>query len=185
MEQKYTSFAAIPQFTRPGGYEVDYPLDRLVQAIKQFEQEEGLQLNPDFQRGHVWTEQQQIAYVEYLLRGGRSGRHLYFNYPSWRTPVPKGAYDEFVCVDGLQRLTAIRRFIENEIPVFGSYYREYTDSLHLTMMTLRVNINDLDSKEKVLRWYLEMNSGGTPHSDAEIQRVRQMLCEEQAAGERG
>ena len=29
-------------------------------------EEMGLELNPDFQRGHVWTEQQQIAFLEYL-----------------------------------------------------------------------------------------------------------------------
>ena len=27
-----------------------------------------LDLDPDFQRGYVWTEAQQIAYVEYILR---------------------------------------------------------------------------------------------------------------------
>jgi hypothetical protein len=28
----------------------------------------GLQLNPEFQRGNVWTEEQQIKYIEYRLR---------------------------------------------------------------------------------------------------------------------
>ncbi|MEN1986518.1 PTS glucose transporter subunit IIA [Paenibacillus sp. ES5-4] len=28
-------------------------------------------------------------------------------------------------IDGLQRLTAIRRFINGEIPVFGSYIHEF------------------------------------------------------------
>ena len=39
----------------------------------------GLQLNPEFQRGHVWTEEQQIAWVEYYLRGGKSGNTIYLN----------------------------------------------------------------------------------------------------------
>ena len=32
----------------------------------------GLQFNPDFQRGHVWTEGQQIAFMEFLLKGGKT-----------------------------------------------------------------------------------------------------------------
>ena len=42
-------------------------LDRLIN-------EEGLQLNPDFQRGHVWTEDQQVKFLEFILRGGKTGR---------------------------------------------------------------------------------------------------------------
>lgn len=175
MPDKYTLFKEIPQFTRPGGYEVDYPLPNLVIWVEQSIREEGLQMEPDFQRGHVWTEAQQIAFIEFLLRGGRSGRVLYLNNPSWRIQVESGAYNDFVCVDGLQRYTAIRRFIQNEIQVFGSYYKEYTDQLSISLNTMRVNINTLPTKAAVLRWYLEMNAGGTPHDVSELSRVRAML----------
>jgi hypothetical protein len=70
-------------------------------------------MNPDFQRGHVWTEEQQIAYVEYLLKGGMSGRTFYFNKPSWKNKDTINGYDDFVCVDGLQRTTAIEKFLNN------------------------------------------------------------------------
>ena len=175
--EKITRFRDIPQFTRAGGYEVDYALEYLVKQFAEFEKEEGLQMMPDFQRGHVWTEQQQIAYIEFILRGGRSGKVIYLNNPSWHHQVKEGAYNDFVIVDGLQRVTAIRRFINNEIKVFGSYYKEFTDTLGINT-TVRVNINDLPTKAAVLKWYLEMNSGGTPHSDSEINRVQQMLEEE-------
>ena len=36
-------------------------------------------LKPDFQREHVWTKEQQIAYLEYRFKGGRSGDTIYFN----------------------------------------------------------------------------------------------------------
>lgn len=176
---KYTQFRDIPQLTQRGNYEVDYQLDYLVREIERMVQEEGLQLNPDFQRGHVWTEEQQIAYIQFLLQGGQSGRTLYLNCPSWHFPVKEGSYDDFVCVDGLQRYTAIKRFITNEIPVFGSYYREFTDSLRISRNTIRVNINDLKSKKQVLQWYLEMNGGGTPHSSEELDRVRGLWEKEQ------
>ena len=89
---------------------------------------------------------------------------------TWHNAVPDGAYDDFVCVDGLQRITAILRFLGNEFPAFGSYYREFEDRLSITN-TVRVHVNDLKSKKEVLTWYIEMNAGGTPHSKEEIDRV--------------
>lgn len=175
--RKITAFRDIPKFTRDGSYAVDYPIDRLVKWIEEEQETAGLQLNPDFQRGHVWTVSQQIAYMEFLLRGGKTGRVLYFNCPSWHRPVPDGAYNDYVCVDGLQRITAITRFIHNEIPAFGSYYSEFTDSPRVIEDTMRVNINDLKSKREVLQWYIDMNAGGTPHTPAEIARVQQLLQE--------
>lgn len=172
---KITQFRDIPKFTRSGSYEVDYPIHSLVKWIEEEQREMGLQLNPDFQRGHVWTEEQQIEYVKFILRGGKTGRIFYFNFPSWHREVPKGAYNDYVCVDGLQRITALTRFIRNEIPVFGSYYKEYTDSPRMVEDTLRVNINDLKTKKEVLQWYIDMNAGGTPHTKAEIERVQMMM----------
>ena len=115
------------------------------------------------------------SYIEFLLRGGKTGRDLYFNCPGWQTQVPEGAYNEYVCVDGLQRLTAIQRFVGNELRVFGNLFSEFTGYLRTDQDNLRVHINDLKTKEEVLRWYLEMNSGGTPHAQKELRRVSEML----------
>ena len=173
--KKYTSFKEIPQFTRDGSYAVDVPLNRVSRWVAKEQEELGLELNPEFQRGHVWTKRQQVAYMEFLLRGGRTGRDFYFNYPSMHIQVPDGAYNAYVCVDGLQRLTAIQKFFGNELKVFSSFFREYTDCIRISMNCIRVHVNDLKTEEEVLRWYIEMNSGGTPHSKAEIARVKALL----------
>ena len=133
-------------------------------------------MNPDFQRGHVWTEQQQIAFIEYFLKGGKSGKVIYFNHPHW------GRYQEndmnMVCVDGLQRLTAIRRFINDEIRAFGGLYSEFEDTPRMIKNGIKFNVNDLQTKAEVLQWYLDMNYTGTPHTEEELDRVRKLLEEE-------
>jgi len=96
-------FRDIPQFTKGGSYEVNIPLQFLEKNINSFV-DEGLQLVPDFQRGRVWTEDQQIAFVEYFFRGGESGRVIYFNDPNWSYPDPNSDYKDFVLVDGLQKI---------------------------------------------------------------------------------
>lgn len=168
-------FRDIPQFISDGSYRVDMPMEYLVDWIRQSVEEDGLQLCPDFQRGHVWTEEQQIKFLEFIFQGGKSGRILYFNDPCWHRVRTKEGYNDFVCVDGLQRITAIQRFLNDEIRVFGFLYSDFEGKTDLMRHGMVVNINDLKTKREVLQWYIQMNAGGTPHSPEEIQRVQKLM----------
>lgn len=170
-------FSDIPQFTSHGSWECNYSLVSFVKFIEDAEREEGLDMNPDFQRGHVWTEDQQIKYIEFLLRGGKTARVIYLNNSSWNKVSAKSANDTYVCVDGLQRATAIKRFVKNEIRVFGLLFNEFEGSPRM-MQGVLINVNDLKTRKEVLQWYLEFNSGGTVHSEEEINRVKELLVKE-------
>ena len=168
-------FSEIPQFlTNRANYHVDVGFKYFSKTIQDYIDEFGLILNPEFQRGHVWTEEQQERYIEYVLRGGTSGKEIYFNKPSWHCKA-KTDYDDFVCVDGLQRITAIMRFQVNEIKAFGLHYNEFEGDTREITTRLSIYINDLQYEKDVLQWYIEMNEGGTPHTKEEIQRVKDML----------
>ena len=71
--KKIVRFADISKFTRDGNYQVDMDIRRVPEWIENEQKEMGLQLNPNFQRGHVWTEEQQVTWLEFFLRGGKSG----------------------------------------------------------------------------------------------------------------
>lgn len=174
---KITRFKDIPKFTRFGCYEVNVPLESIPNQIREWQKNKlhYLQLCPDFHRGYVWTETQQVAYMEYLFRGGNASKIIYFNMPSWLSDR-KYDYDDFVCVDGLQRLTSVLKFMNNEIPIFGNYFREFDDGIP-TDVDLLFNINNLKTKKEVLQWYVDMNAGGTPHTNGEIEKVRKMIQE--------
>jgi uncharacterized protein with ParB-like and HNH nuclease domain len=173
----------IKQFTEVGNYEPTVGLKYLEKTLKEFEEDCGLELNPDFQRGNVWTEEQQIAYLEFYLRGGKTARVIYFNCPFFVKGSLKdyrnGKYEmPMVCVDGLQRLTALLKMIRGEIKVFGIYIQEFEDyDILMRGLNIRININNLQTKKEVLQWYLDFNQGGTVHSDEELIRVRKMLEE--------
>ena len=169
-------FSEIPQLTGEGNYEVNIFLEFLEKHIEDYKENYGLDLNPDFQRGHVWSEEQQISFVEFFLSGGVTGRIIYFNHPGWMT----GFKGDFVIVDGKQRLNALLRFLKGEIKVFGYYIHEFEGKLRQARanMNLKFNINNLKTKKEVLKWYLEFNEGGTPHTEAELDKVRKMLEEE-------
>lgn len=171
-------FRDIIQYTRQGQWEVDYSIEKLVEQIDKWVNEEDLELCPDFQRGHVWTEEQQVAYIMHILRGGTSGKTIFLNNPNWQEHRSY-TYTDFVCVDGLQRITAIKRFINNEIKVFEHYYKDFTGTLRI-YHNIKVNINNLKTKKEVLQWYIEMNEGGTPHTKEEIDKVKELISIEEA-----
>jgi hypothetical protein len=131
-----------------------------------------LNLNPDFQRAHVWTPDQQIAYCEYILQGGTSGKELYFNCPGFQSGSSRGPY---VIVDGKQRLEAVRRFMRSEIPAFGHLRTEYSDAPGMLTARFSWNIAEIETRAEVLEWYLNFNAGGTVHTSAELEKVRALL----------
>lgn len=169
-------FTDIPQLlTNKANYKVDVGFKYFSKTINQYIEEYGLILNPEFQRGHVWTEEQQEKYIEYVLRGGTSGKEIFFNKPSWHCKA-KTEYDDFVCVDGLQRITAIMKLQANELKVFGLYYNEFEGDPRQVTTRISIRINDLQYEKDVLQCYIEMNEGGTPNTKEEIQKVKEMVA---------
>lgn len=164
------TFGDIPQFTRPAAYSVDIGWDYLPDYYAHAVLDGKLNVSPDFQRGYVWTSEQKVRYVEFILQGGMTGRDIYTNCPDWHI----GGRTDYVLVDGKQRLDAVLGFLNNEFPIFGgNYRRDYTGPMPL-VANFRWHVNQLKTRDEVLQWYIDLNRGGTVHSDEEIDRVRAM-----------
>lgn len=172
-------FKDIPQFTRDGNYRVNVSWNYLEEALAGYQDRKGtacLDLEPDFQRGHVWKESNQRAFVEHVLRGGMGSKEIRFNCTGWM----KDFRGPFVIVDGKQRLEAARKFLRNELKVFGHYFKEFTGSIRMVKTDFIFNINDLETRKEVLQWYLDINTGGVVHTPEEIQKVRDLLAKEES-----
>ena len=153
-------------------YRISVSLDYMKETLSRYVKNYSLELQPDFQRVHVWNDRQREEYVSYILRGGISGLEIYFNCPGWMHTF-KGP---MVLVDGLQRITAVTKFLNDEIKVFGCKYSEFEGRAG-TSVALYFNINDLSNRREVLKWYLDLNSG-VAHAPEELDRVRRLLVEE-------
>lgn len=155
-------------------YHVTVPWSYLEDKIATERLDTKIDLDPDFQRAHVWTEAQQIAYVEYILRGGTSGKSIYFNCVGWMDDF-RGPYE---IVDGKQRLEAVRSFMRGDIPAFGYKKFEYEDRLDTCVAYFDWNIAKLGTRVEVLEWYLAFNQGGTQHTRKELDKVQKLLEQE-------
>jgi hypothetical protein len=175
---KITRYVDIPSFTRWPAWTCHAPWTSIFAQLEDIGGEGGLDLSPDFQREHVWSEEQQVRYVEFCLRGGRSSRDVLFNCVTWNAGVGQAA--PAVLVDGKQRLEAVRRFLKDEIRVFGSLRSEFEGKLSNLRDSayFKIYVNDLPTRADVLRWYLDLNDGGVVHTREEIDRVRELLRQE-------
>ena len=172
-------FSAIPQFTKTANYHVDISWSFLEKSLEDWSKDYGLELEPDFQRAHVWDKKRQSAFVEFVLRGGKSSQELYFNSPAFGRRDRKVELPEtIVLVDGLQRVTAVLGFLNNKVKAFGYYRNEFKDELHWIHHRFSVNVNDLGSRAEVLQWYIDLNAGGVAHTDEEIEKVKALLKKE-------
>ena len=149
--------------------------------------EEGMydfDLNPDYQRGPVWSEHQQRRYIGHCLTGGESPP-IYIYRDRYKNDVPQEV------VDGQQRLRAIYAFIGGQIPaeVYSKgtwvelWWKDF-DEIDRRSMHLNAKVSFGEwSREDRLRFYLRLNSGGVTHPTEELDRVRTMLLRETGQSE--
>jgi len=167
---------------RTAKWSADYRWDTLERSVTKLGNDYGsLELNPDFQRGHVWTQSQQVYFIENCLRGvvAASGYLLQFNCADFSdegadSDLPSGLQ----CVDGLQRYTAVTEFVKGNIKPFGLAADELAGTCFSPKrMYMKIAIHDFTRRADLLEHYLALNAGGTPHSAEEIERVRGLLAE--------
>lgn len=117
---------------------------------------------PPWQRGFVWTKEQDIAFIESLWKGVPVGT---FSYVQNNCDVTDG-----YLIDGQQRIYALEKYIKGEFPVFGYYYDEVTvvDKRFFAFSTSFPCYIVSSSDETFLKEYYNlMNFGGTSHNKDE------------------
>jgi hypothetical protein len=177
---------AIIRPLRTAQYEVDHEWSRITTALQTYGEDYGmLDMNPDFQRGHVWTPDQQQHFIENVLRGviSTAGFLVQFNCPNWEMAddgyqgdLPRGVQ----CIDGLQRITAVQDFLDGKVRPFGlgvDDLKSSSFSIKSGRFRFRLAMHNFKMRAELLQHYLDLNAGGTPHGASEIDRVRGLLLE--------
>jgi hypothetical protein len=133
-----------------------------------------LDLTPAFQRLFCWQEDQQSKLIESILLGLPLP-------PIYAFRATKG----HEVIDGVQRLSTIRRFMKNELVLQqleildflnGKTYSELPEEIQITFESARLDLNLLGSKESTpkskFELFVRLNTGGTK---LERQEVRDCL----------
>lgn len=115
-----------------------------ISDIRDWNRNNRLELRPDFQRNEVWSIAAQIMLIDTIMQG---------------IPIPKiyikSVMNEGktyrVVIDGQQRLTAILKFVENELPLkkpysgvySGKVFEELPDDIQNEILRYKIDINEI------------------------------------------
>lgn len=142
-------------------------------------------MDPEYQRDHVWSDDQAMDLMGHLLEGGTVPDIIVNEVLLDDT---EGLVSGLEVVDGKQRLTACLRWLRDEIPARLTdgrlIWKKDLDRNSLTTLStsIRLSFKHVRLDEvSVLRLYLRLNRGGTVHTEAEIERVRALLATAEAA----
>ena len=123
-----------------------------ISDIRDWDQNQRLELRPDFQRNEVWSKAAQVMLIDTIIRG---------------IPIPKIYIKSIITdgktyrivIDGQQRLTAILKFVKNNLKLKNPYVGEFQDK----------KFNELpdDVQKGILRYKIDINEIFNP-TDEEI-----------------
>ena len=172
----------LPRQIPAPGWRVNVSLSEVGAMLARWDRSypNGVDLDPPFQRPHVWTHAQRSRWMEHLLTGGHGGKEITFNTARWQRA---GCNGPVVLIDGKQRLETLRLWFAGEVRAFGRTLPEWEDGEEVFWPDVIVQMHSLDTDAQVMRWYLQLNGGGTPHGEDELERVRALLrtAEQEAA----
>lgn len=154
-------------------YPIDYPFETLVNRIAA--KEPKLILDPEFQRKYKWDKdgwERSSKFIESCLM---------------RIPLPSCYFAEdkdgrHLVIDGVQRLTTIVKFVNNEFPLQGmtafrelegKYFREIGEfKAELEATTIRCIVLRKENPQKLVREiFSRLNQGAVRLSNQEIRHA--------------
>jgi hypothetical protein len=150
---------------RTGEYPIDMYIDWIRRGVLNF--------GAEYQREYVWGEEEQQTFLRVLISGFPIGSVALAKAPDW--DASDGPYIEVV--DGKQRLTTLKMFINNEIPiVIGDeeiFWFEFSraEQLSFGRPTLTaVILDDATTKDRI-EYFIAVNFTGVPQSEEHRKQV--------------
>jgi hypothetical protein len=148
----------------------------------------GWDLNPDYQRDNVWTLRQKELFVGSFLEECLIPPVYVQRYESEKN-YPEGGRDGWLdlpceIIDGKQRIQALLDWLDGKIEAEVTCgdricYSDLDAVDRRRLPFLKVVYLDIPRSAR-LEFYLRINRGGTVHTEAEIQKVRNLLKDEKA-----
>ncbi|MCK9371225.1 DUF262 domain-containing protein, partial [Candidatus Dojkabacteria bacterium] len=132
----------------------------------------GTNSNPTYQRGYVWTEEDEVRLIDSVFNGSDIGKFIFLTYP-W--PIE----DDDV-LDGKQRLNTLVRFTTSQFQYNGLYWHQLSKVDRYKFEGRLVQYVEIDAKNFTeadkLRLFLQVNAAGVPQDESHLSAIRQQLA---------
>jgi len=128
----------------------------------------GLDMEPDYQRGNVWSLDDKQKLVDSIFNNVDIGKFVFIKLPF------KSNSPSYECLDGKQRVTALIEFYESRFTYKGLKFSEmnYRDQSHFEDYAISVAHADEMSQKQKYDYFLKLNTSGKPVDSAHLDFVR-------------
>lgn len=172
-----------------------YPSNRSAREVSGDFMFGQLDMNPPYQRNHVWTVEQRMALVESWIQGIPCGAVILNKRDTeqWReaTGTPRNSLTGWGVVDGKQRIETARQWFTGALQVPSEWFEDYevdapeglVSYLSLSLPAQRhqgqswflpVIEATLPSPEAEAELFLRVNSGGTAQVSEIMEHARKL-----------
>lgn len=132
----------------------------------------GVDMNPDYQRDHVWELSDKISLIDSIMNNSDIGKFLFNrrDYVDAETPL-------YEIIDGKQRVSAILEFIEDRFEYKGLKFSQMHLRDQHQIKGKVVNIAEVQNstKEQLINLFIKVNTSGRIMSKDHLDKVRKML----------
>jgi len=167
---------AMERFEEDEDIFINYSQRDLISLIGKMSDEHGIDLNPEYQRGLVWTHSQKISLIDSIFKNVDIGKFSVIRRP-WgndnNKPITPKLYE---MLDGKQRLTAIWEYYCGGFKYKGKYFYELhpRDRNHFKHYGISYAETNPMTDEQKYRYFLKLNTTGVPISEEHMDRVRKL-----------
>ncbi len=136
----------------------------------------GIDLDPDYQRGNIWTLDQKVNLIDSIFKNVDIGKFTIISRPWGSNPNKAATPKMWEMLDGKQRITAIIEFYTNRFKYKGKYFCDMhiRDKQHFKNYNISSGETEPLTDEQKYRYFLKLNTTGTPVDEAHIAKVRKL-----------
>lgn len=159
----------------------NYQQRDLISLINMMLRDYGIDLEPEYQRGNVWSKKQKYDLIDSVFRNVDIGKFAVIKRPWGDNPNVPATPKLYEMLDGKQRLTALFEYYTGRFKYRGLHYYElcHRDKGHFKHYSVSYAESAPLTKEQKYRYFLKLNTTGTPVDINHIKKVRELWLKEQ------
>lgn len=141
----------------------------------------GLDMNPEYQRGLVWTDKQKESLIDSIFRNIDIGKFAII-----RRKFSEDLTHFYEVLDGKQRIQTLIDFYECRFTYKGKTFNElhWMDRNHFVNYSISWAETEPLTNEQKYRYFLKLNVSGVPISKEHLERVKEMWIKERLKNEK-
>ena len=131
----------------------------------------GFDIEPEYQRGLVWTLEDKVALIDSIFNSVDIGKFTFIN--------PDYIMDKTEVLDGKQRLTTILEYYEDRFKYKGYTFSDLSqkDQIHFESYSIAWGESSNLTQEQKLRYFIKLNTTGKEMDKSHLDKVKNMLNE--------